>query len=160
MFDTINIAFTKRYFILYNENKIAFCFKKGCFIGPKNQRFRLKKGCFSRLESAKGGYFSSLGTSVVYVLVGSGGPGSRHHCLVKFMAFDLKLVRSRPLWPSDATWRLSSGSTLHESGRVNGTEPLPDPMLNRDYGYPSRYNFTKKNAQVMLKSSFTIMDFK
>ena len=63
----------KGYFILYNENKIAFCFKKGRFIGPKNQSFLLKRECFSRPESVKRGYFSSLGTSVVYVLVGSGG---------------------------------------------------------------------------------------
>ena len=55
----------KRYFILYNENKIVLCFKKGCFIGPQKRRFRLKKGCFSRPESEQRGYFSSLGTSVV-----------------------------------------------------------------------------------------------
>ena len=70
MFDKLISLSQKEYFILYNENKIVFCFKKGRFIGPKNQRFRLKKGCFSRPESV---YFSSLGTSVVCVLVGSGG---------------------------------------------------------------------------------------
>ena len=62
------------YFILYDENEIAFCFKKGCFIGPQNQRFRLKKGrVFFRPESAKRGCFPRLGTSVVYVLVGRAG---------------------------------------------------------------------------------------
>ena len=66
IFDTINPAFTKGYFILYNDNKIAFCYKKERFIGPQNQRFRLKKGCFSLPKSAKGGYSSSLGTSMVY----------------------------------------------------------------------------------------------
>ena len=65
----------KGYFILYNEDKIAFCFKKGCFIALQKQRFRLKNGCFPRPESAKRVYFSSLGTSVVYILVGSRGAG-------------------------------------------------------------------------------------
>ena len=63
------------YFIFYIENRIAFCFKKGCFIGPQNQRFRLKRGCFSRPKSTKMGYFSRLGTSVVNVLVGSWATG-------------------------------------------------------------------------------------
>ena len=63
------------YFIFYIENKIAFCFKKGCFIGPQNQRFRLKRGCFTRPKSAKRFFFSCLGTSVVNVLVGSGVAG-------------------------------------------------------------------------------------
>ena len=58
-------------FVLYNENKIVFYFKKGCFIGPQNQPFRLKKGSFSQPESAKRGCFPNLGTSAA--LVGSGG---------------------------------------------------------------------------------------
>ena len=75
MFATINFVSQKGFFILNNENKIAFYFKKGCFIGRQNQRFCLKKGYFSRPESAKRGCFSSLGTSVVNALVGSGGAG-------------------------------------------------------------------------------------
>ena len=47
----------KGYFILYNGNITAFCFKKGCFIGPQNHRFRLKERCFSRPESTKRGVF-------------------------------------------------------------------------------------------------------
>ena len=47
----------KEYFILFNGNIIAFCFKKGCLIGPQNHRFRLKERCFSRPESAKRGVF-------------------------------------------------------------------------------------------------------
>ena len=58
--------------------KSGFALKSGVIIGPQNQRFRLKKGCFSRPESTKRGYFSSLGTSGVYVLVKSGWTGA--HC--------------------------------------------------------------------------------
>ena len=47
----------------------------GRFIGPQEQWFRLKKGCLFRPKSAKGGYFSNLGTSMVYALVGRGMPG-------------------------------------------------------------------------------------
>ena len=47
----------------------------GGVIGPQEQRFRLKKGCLFRPKSAKGGYFSNLGTSMVYALVGRGMPG-------------------------------------------------------------------------------------
>ena len=59
MFDTINLAFTKKGTFLYNENKIGFFFKKGCFIGPKISDFGP--------ESAQRGCFPSLGASVVYV---------------------------------------------------------------------------------------------
>ena len=75
MFDTINLAFTKGYFILYNENKITFCFKKGCFIGPQNQRFRLKKGCFLAQNPRKGGIFQAW-VRVWYTFWSRvGGPG-------------------------------------------------------------------------------------
>ena len=49
----------KGYFILYNENKIVFCFKEGYFIGPQNQRLRLKKGCFFAQDPRKGGIFQA-----------------------------------------------------------------------------------------------------
>ena len=32
------------------QRKIAFCLKRGCFIGPQNQRFRLKKGGLSKIR--------------------------------------------------------------------------------------------------------------
>ena len=50
----------KGYFIIYNE-KNAFCSKRGCFIGPQNQRFRLKKGWFFVQNPRKGGVFFKLG---------------------------------------------------------------------------------------------------
>ena len=56
-FDAVTyiLTITKRYFSLYDE-KIAFCFKKkGCFIEPQSQRFRLKKGCFFVQNPRKGG---------------------------------------------------------------------------------------------------------
>ena len=48
-------------FILYNESKIAFCFNKGRFIGPQNQRLGLKI-IFFRLRGKR--VFSSLGTTM------------------------------------------------------------------------------------------------
>ena len=84
----------KGHFILYDENKIAFYFKKGCFIVPQNQRFRLKKGSFSCPESAKRGCFPNLGTSVVYVLVGSGGAGPSKK---------KNVARPPTLWVTDMT---------------------------------------------------------
>ena len=63
------------YFILYNENKIAFCFKKECFIGPQHRRFRLKKGCFSRPESAKRGIFQAWVRAWYTFWSGVGGAG-------------------------------------------------------------------------------------
>ena len=82
MFDTINLSFTKGYFILYDENKIAFCFKRGVLLDLKISEFGWKMGCFSRPrpESAKGGIFQAwvrLGTSVVYIHFGRdwGGGG-------------------------------------------------------------------------------------
>ena len=47
-------------------------FKKWCFTGPENQRFRLKRGLFFSKILEKG-CFSNLSTSVVYAFVGSGG---------------------------------------------------------------------------------------
>ena len=66
----------KEYFILYDE-KNMFCLKRVCFIGPKNQRFGLKR-CFFRPNCAISGCFSNLGMSMVwaYTLFGSGGGGS------------------------------------------------------------------------------------
>ena len=64
----------KVYFSLYYE-KNRVLLKTGCFIGPQNQWFQLKKMCFFRPKSAKRGCFSNLGTSVVYALVGTGGGG-------------------------------------------------------------------------------------
>ena len=74
MFNTINLAFTKRGTLSYTMKiKSRFAWKRVVLVHLKNQQFRLKKGCFSRPEFAKRGYFSSLGTSVVYVLVESVG---------------------------------------------------------------------------------------
>ena len=66
----------KGYFFLYNENKITYFFKSRWFIWPQNQRFWLKNGCFCRPQFANRGRFPSLGTSMVYVLVGSGRLGT------------------------------------------------------------------------------------
>ena len=75
----------KGYFILYNEDKITFCFKKGCFIGPQNQRFRLKKGCFS-----SGGRCATARQAMVV----KGVPWS-WSSLSKLGAFHFKLVMVR-----------------------------------------------------------------
>ena len=48
-------------FILYNENKIAFCFKKGRFIGPKNLAFSVEKGVFFSPRIREKGVFFKLG---------------------------------------------------------------------------------------------------
>ena len=70
-FDAVTYIFTitKGYFSLYHE-KIAFCFKKGCFIEPQNQWFRLKKGCFSAQIPRKGGVCGG----------GGGGGGGNYGC--------------------------------------------------------------------------------
>ena len=49
-FDAVTyiLTFTKKGTLAYITKKISFCLKKGCFIGPENQRCRLKKGCFFR----------------------------------------------------------------------------------------------------------------
>ena len=57
MFDTINLAFTKGYFILYNENKITFCFKKGFLLDLKISDFDWKRGVFSQRIREKGVFF-------------------------------------------------------------------------------------------------------
>ena len=60
------------YFILYNDTiRILFLFfQMGCFVGPQNQQFRMKKGCvIFRPKSAKMGYFSNVGTGMVFALV-------------------------------------------------------------------------------------------
>ena len=106
----------KGYFIWNNENRIAFCFKKGRFIGPQNQRFRLKKGCFSRPEAAKRGYFSS--TTVVYVFVGGGGGGYWRHMATRIW---VNIGSGNSLLPSrrqviswtDAVFSLVRSSDIH-----------------------------------------------
>ena len=45
------------YFVAYITKKIAFCLKKLCFIGPQNQWFQLKKGCFLSKIREKGVFF-------------------------------------------------------------------------------------------------------
>ena len=53
VFATVILTFVKKkkkrrgYFILHNDTtRILFLFfQMGCFIGPQNQRFRMKKGC-------------------------------------------------------------------------------------------------------------------
>ena len=49
----------KGYFIVYNENKIALCLKKGCFIRPQNRRFPLKRFFFFVQNPRKGGVFQA-----------------------------------------------------------------------------------------------------
>ena len=47
-----------------------FAFKKGVFYWTSKSAISVEKGVFSRPESANMGCFLSLGTSIVYVLVG------------------------------------------------------------------------------------------
>ena len=49
-----------------------FAFKKGVFYWTSKSAISVEKGVFSRPESANMGCFLSLGTSIVYVLVGVG----------------------------------------------------------------------------------------
>ena len=64
-FDTV-IHFHKKGTVSYTTKKKALCLKRGCFIGPQNQRFCLKKGCFFVQNPRKGGVFSNLATSMLY----------------------------------------------------------------------------------------------
>ena len=59
MFDAINLAFTKRVLILYNNDKIAICFEKVCFIGLKISDFGWKRGVFLAQNPRKGGIFQA-----------------------------------------------------------------------------------------------------
>ena len=56
-----NSHFHKKGYFSLNYENIAFCLKKGCFIGPQNQRFQLKKGCFFCVKFTKRGVFIKLG---------------------------------------------------------------------------------------------------
>ena len=58
-------SYSRGYVIVYNEKSALL--KKGCFIGPQNQRFRLKEGCFFFLNFVRNPrkLFSSLGKSAV-----------------------------------------------------------------------------------------------
>ena len=109
MFDTVNLPLTKRvlYLIWYNENKIAFCYKKGCFIEPQNQRFRLIKNVFFSHRIREKGVFQAwvrgscmdLGVCRVCVCVvcvcarvcwgGGGGGGGGHLIVVSIKNADL-----------------------------------------------------------------------
>ena len=57
-FDAVTyiLTITKGYFSLYEETNPVLL-KKGCFIEPQNQRFRLKKWCFFIQIREKGVFF-------------------------------------------------------------------------------------------------------
>ena len=75
MFGTINLASTKGVFILQNENKIAFCFKKGRFIGPQISDFSWKRGVFLAQNPQKGRIFQAWVRAWYTLWSGVGGPG-------------------------------------------------------------------------------------
>ena len=82
--------------------KSRFVLKRGVLLGLKSA-ISVEKGCFSPPESAKRGYFSNLGTSVVYVLVGRWGIGVTqyeqysHIRLIVLDADGLELVRCQDI---------------------------------------------------------------
>ena len=55
--------------------KSCFCFKKGRFIGPQNQRFQLKKGVFLAQNPRKGGTFQAWVRAWYTFWSGVEGPG-------------------------------------------------------------------------------------
>ena len=68
--------------LAYITKKLRFAKKKGVFYWASKSTILVEKGVFGRPKSAKRGCVSNLGTSVVYALVGSGGPG--WHFMNKF----------------------------------------------------------------------------
>ena len=62
--------------VAYITKKIRVLFKKGCFIGPQNQRFRFKKGwVFFAQNSRKGGVFQTWARAWYTLWSGGGGGG-------------------------------------------------------------------------------------
>ena len=58
-FDTVILTFIKKNTLSYINitKKNGFCLRKGCFIGPQNELFRLKRGVFSsKIRKRGGGY--------------------------------------------------------------------------------------------------------
>ena len=60
-FDAVTyiLTFTKNGTVAYITKTNRVLLKRGCFIGPQNQRFRLKKGCFVVRNPWKGGVFET-----------------------------------------------------------------------------------------------------
>ena len=83
----------KGYFVLYNENKIAFALKRGVLLGLKISDFGWKRGVFLAQNPRKV-FFLKLGTSVVYVLVGSGVPG--HQAIDMYNAYRARTFGDKP----------------------------------------------------------------
>ena len=63
MFDaaTYNLTFIKKKGTVAYITKNRVLLKKGCFVGPQNQRFRLKKGWFFSSKIREKGVFFKLG---------------------------------------------------------------------------------------------------
>ena len=49
--------------------------------------------------------------------------------VIYFIVLSSHVVEANSLWSSDAIWRHRSGSTLGKWSLLDGTKPLPEPML-------------------------------
>ena len=155
------------YLILSNENKIAFCFKKGCFIvllDLKISDLGWKRGIVFRPESAKRGCFPGLGTSVVYAGVAGwwGGvytlklcPGPRYRygrmADLDVNRDDLRCLMTASSCTVTTYWRLgwqnhqwhSASLQWRHNGRTGVSNHQPrDCLLNRLFG--RRFKKTSK----------------
>ena len=137
MLDRINLGNSQKcYFIVYDENKIAFCFKKGCFIGSQNQCLRLKKRClfFFVQKSWKGDVFRAWVwawyniTVTAHWPVGIASPVGGHtsarlkcgcECSVNLTPLDHPGVRQ-------SAWQLGSSQPDHITARQRKQGNQPD----------------------------------
>ena len=67
----------KGYFILYNENKNAFCFEKGAFYWASKSAIAVEKGVFFVQNPRKGVLFRKLGYEHGIGFGQEGGGGKR-----------------------------------------------------------------------------------